>query len=485
VRTHPAASYRILVATLVVALVPLPAAAALDGRTRDALLKLEAVLDMPELSQDLWPSWDISETPFILVTPDSTAYLINHPHPPPAFSRVREESDLRTPIYEAGPPTVPAGDVAVLEDMPVAVIRSWGPGDDMVALSFEAAFRAHGRQLCGDSMEPIELLSGYPVDAWNLVLANIECRLLHSAATAPDDSLDTRVKEFASIRRHRRLRMGGRYAEFERRIEFAEGIPIYIAERCRNEAEPYLGGRYGRRLEESLGEAGALSRCFPESPGLDWYRGERFRWTGAVLCQVMDRYLPSWKNAARSECVGPFEILSRRVRPTLPPAGAILDRFGYEQLVAGMTTSIEESKSDAEKQFESVVRAGGQTFSVATHLLASGEVRFDPTQVHDVDAHRSVNTGLLSIEYSGGTHVYITGIPVAVVLGDDEYDFRSLIIRAPEEYSIVLDGAEFEMKPGVYEFANSLVVKAPGFSLEAMSGTVMVGERGVSFILYR
>jgi hypothetical protein len=279
--------------------------------------------------------------------------------------------------------------------------------------------------------------------------------------------------------------MGGRYAEFERRIEFTEGIPAYLAERCRREAGPYLHGRYGNRLEESLGQPGALERCHPESPGLDWYRGERFRWTGAVLCQVMDRYMPDWKKRAARECLDPFEVLWRKTKGQLPLASTVLDRFGYEELVASMTTTIEQSKSDAERMFESIVRTDGQTFSVATHLLASGEVSFDPSRVEKVDSHRSVSTGLLKVEYSGGTHVYVTGVPVAVVLGADEFDFRSLIIAAPEEYSIVLDGVELSPTEGVYEFMHSLTVEAPGFSVAATSGTVMVGARGVSFILHR
>ena len=41
-------------------------AAAMDAPTQEALLKLEAVLEMAEFSEDLWPSWDISRTPFAL-----------------------------------------------------------------------------------------------------------------------------------------------------------------------------------------------------------------------------------------------------------------------------------------------------------------------------------------------------------------------------------------------------------------------------------
>ncbi len=102
-----------------------------------------------------------------------------------------------------------------------------------------------------------------------------------------------------------------------------------------------------------------------------------------------------------------------------------------------------------------------------------------------MDAHREVHTGILKIEYSGGTHLYIFGIPTAVALGNDEFDLRKVMLAMPEEYTVVLDGEELEIKEGVYEFTRSLSVVAEGISLEAMSGTVMVGARGISFILHR
>ncbi|MCK4408572.1 MAG: hypothetical protein KAW67_00715, partial [Candidatus Eisenbacteria sp.] len=209
------------------------------------------------------------------------------------------------------------------------------------------------------------------------------------------------------------------------------------------------------------------------------------RWTGAVLCSVMDRFCPGWKKEVSLECIDPFEVVYRRVKREAPRAKTVLARFGYEQLVASMTTTIEESKSDAERLFESIARSESPTLSISTHLLVSGEISFDPSRIEKVDAHREVHTGRLKIEYSGGTHFYVIGVPIAVVLGDDEFDLRKVMLTAPEEYTVILDGEELEIKEGVYEFTRSLSVTAEGISLEAMSGTVMVGTRGISFILYR
>ena len=214
-----------LLTVLLLAASPGALVGAMDARTEDALLRIEAVLEMTEFSKDLWPAWDISETPFVLHCPDSTCYLINHPRPPVYYHRVREKSSLRTAVYRAHARDVPSGDVCLIEGISTAALDLWDLAAEMVPRAFEASFRAHGAGLCEDRMRPIELLSGYPIDAWNLVLADIECRLLHRAALSTADSLDLCVREFTSVRRHRRLRMGGRYAEFERRIEFTDGIP--------------------------------------------------------------------------------------------------------------------------------------------------------------------------------------------------------------------------------------------------------------------
>jgi len=77
------------------------------------------------------------------------------------------------------------------------------------------------------------------------------------------------------------------------------------------------------------------------------------------------------------------------------------------------------------------------------------------------------------------------GIPVAAVLGDDRFDLRTVILKAPEELTIVLDGEELDITEGVYEFARSLSLTAEGISLEATAGAVMVGASGYSIILHR
>ena len=121
----------------------------------------------------------------------------------------------------------------------------------------------------------------------------------------------------------------------------------------------------------------------------------------------------------------------------------------------------------------------GQAYGLAERIAVG------PSRIEKVDAHRQVHTGRVKLEYSGGTHFYVIGVPIAVVLGNDEFDLRKVMLPMPEEYAIMLDGEELEIKEGVYEFTRSLSVTAEGISIEAMSGTVMVGMRGISFILHR
>ena len=483
---HSSAGVFLLVAALITMSAPTGAeASALDERTESALERIEAVLEMAELSKELWPSWDISDTPFLLRCPDGRCYLVNHPDPPDGSERVRDTGAVDIDVYSVSlPESVPASPLYI-EGVPTAVVGLNEAESEAVAASFRAAFVAHGAEDCAGAMEPVVLMSGFPVDPDNQVLADIECELIQMALSAPDDSLDSKVCDFAVVRRYRRLRMGGQYGQYERRAEFGLGIPAYMAERCRREAGDYLDRKTRSVLADALGEPGALERCLAGERDLAWYRDGRFRWSGAAVCFLMDRFDPEWREQAAEECVDPFELLWRAVRRRTPRAPAVLARFDYDRRVADVTSAIEASKSEEEKLFERITRSGHPVFAIDTHLLASGEVRYDPSQVAEVDANRRIQKRLLKLEYSGGTHVHLIGMPVAIISGDDEFDYRKVIVDAPEEYTLWLDGEQMEAAHGVHQFERSLVVEAEGLSIEAHSGTVFIGANGISFVLQR
>jgi hypothetical protein len=168
-----------------------------------------------------------------------------------------------------------------------------------------------------------------------------------------------------------------------------------------------------------------------------------------------------------------------------PLSRVILARYDYEGMVAERSSVIDGMKTDAEKHFEEISAHEGGVLSISTHLLASSEVTFESAGIERVDENRLIHRRILTVEYSWGTRFESSGHPVAVVLGEDEFDFRRLFMKLPDAYSIDLDGQELAPEPGVYHFAESMVFTAPGVSVEAHSGTVRVGEGNVYLILHR
>lgn len=463
-----------------------PSRGAVDHQAEEALLKIEAVLEMADLSQAVWPGWDISATPFALHCPDGFCYLVNHPDPPEGFEPVGDETSVRgATVFRAPLTGVEDDEPCLVGGVPTAVVDFDGFCEEALPQAFEAAFRAYEMALCPNLSTPITLAVGYPSDSQALVSADIECLLLRRAASAPDDSLAQYVQDFTSVRKHRRLRMGRRYAEYERRIEFGEGIARYVADLCRETGRAHLVGPNSIRLEDSVGEPYGLESGLEQYPGPTWYRVGRFRWTGALLCKVMDRLDPGWKETSSRDCTDPFELILRITKGKTSPPRMVLARYGYEELVAARAAEIERSKTGSLRMFERITESTTPLFTIDTHLLASGEVRFDPSGIERVDAHREVHTRLFQIEYSGGTYIHVIGHPVAVTLGDDEFDFRRLAIIAPDTFSVVLDGEELPVEDGIYQFTRLLSVTGEGFSMEAQAGTVMIGAKGISFILHR
>lgn len=450
----------------------------------DALASIEAALSMDDLSRELWPHWKISETPFALLGADGTCYLVNHPDPPRTFERVRDTS-ARISVHIA--PSAPRSDrrVCRVEDVPTAIMREEELLEDPLPAIVAAAFAAYEEKTCAGRTDPVILVSGYPAEAEDTVLADIECELLRRAVSASEDSLRYWAESFAGLRRHRRMRMGRRHEEYERGIEFTKGVPAYLADRCREEATAYLGGEVEDRPGTSLLEGHEPEMPPADSLDLDWYRHDRFRWTGEMTCLLLDRLHPEWREEAWEDCTDPYEVLWRQVEGRTPMARVILARFDYENMVARRASESVGVKSDAERHFEDIARNDNGVLSISTDLLAAGEVTFESAGIERIDAHRLIHRRLLKIQYSWGTRFECVGAPVAAILGEDEFDFRRLILRLPDEYSIVVDGEEIVPEPGVYQFEESLRFSAEGLTVEAHAGAVRIIEGGISLTLRR
>jgi len=445
------------------------------------LAEIEDLLESDALSEELWPGWEVSSTPVALYDLDDVCYLLGHPRPPAPFERVRENVGVLRTVYRAELPAESFDpESGLLGGVPTAFIRLDGRRSTGAPAVFREAFRAYLAGLCDASPDPVNLVTGYPLDPRTQALADIECLVLAEALSAPDDSVAAKAGEFVSIRCHRRILLPPRFTEFERAIEYRDGIPYYIADRCSGETS---AGR-PRFAEEPDGSTDLAKKLVSRSDRA-WYAEERFACTGAAVCRLLDRLLPGWKSDLAGRCVDPYTLLWSYTRGQVGGAGDALARHGFDELVAAKQQIVDESKSDAEKLFEKLMDETEHQFRFRVNLLASATVSFDPENIEKVDEYREVHTRILKIEYSGGTHIHIAGRPTALVLGEGEFDFQELVCQAPDSYTVTLDGRPYTLDEGIHHIDGEFSLESLGISLYARSAVVMVGEAGVTFILHR
>lgn len=453
---------------------------------REALTRLEAARRLADLSDDLWPHWDISDAPFALYRPGATCYLVHHPEPPSGFERLRGRLPVRGRVYR-GPAS--AADVApgtgMLGGEPTAYLDLEEFAEQPLPVAFREAFRAYHTEHCRDMTEPVDLFEGYPLTPKNMALADIECELLTRAVRAPGDSLEQRALEFLAVRTVRRIGILGEAVNYERWLEVVNGIPAYIGERCRDEASSYLDGEARELLSVGLDGPGCFHACAESKGSLGWYSMDRFACTGASVCMLLDRLVPEWKDQVEERCVEPYEVMRTVMRTKVPRASEVLARYDVESRIAEKRMFIDSMKSEPEKLFEEITEGDHPILTVDTHLLASSQVSYDPENIVEVDDHRVVHMRVIKIEYSGGTHVHFIGRPVAAVLGEDEFDIEQLITAAPAEYCVTVGGEPLSLQRGVHQITGHLSVEASGLSIEAEAGIVMVGEDRVTFVLHR
>lgn len=450
------------------------------------LARVEAALDLDSLSRKIWPGWEISDSPIAIHGTRGAWYLIHHPKPPSGFSRLREQLPFSTTVYVcAGSPDWMNAESTRAGGVPTGCISGVDEQGAVFPASFREAFRVHQAIACPGAVEKRELLAGYPASPEHLALADIECSLLYRAAKAHRDSIERKVLEFLTVRSFRRINLVERYINHERRAELTEGVPLYVAERSIELAAEWLSGDAKRLLGEEIGDCGHPLEELADDHSLSWYRNDRFGRCGAAICLILDRLRPGWKSEAAGRCVAPDVLLFEFADGRRLSAPELLATHGFDALVVRKNELVEASKSDAEKLFERVTRREGVKLTINTHHLSGGSIRYDPENTTCVDEHRAVHERLLHVEYSGGTCVHIVGMPVAVVLGEGEFDFRQLILSAPEDLVVTADGAALSLERGVYNADRELKVVGSGLSIEAARATVVVGEDRISFVLQR
>ncbi|MBD3347875.1 MAG: hypothetical protein GF400_01615 [Candidatus Eisenbacteria bacterium] len=449
-----------------------------------AVLRLEAVRDLDDLSRALWPDWEVSEAAFALHGGDGgLCVLVHHPSPPEGFDSERTSGRSRHKFHITNASALdPAS--ARLNDEPTTFLEWTEFENNPLAAAFEQSFSAHLRSECPDLRRLDPPIDGYPVTPENLALSDVECELLAAAVLAPDDSLEQRTLEFVAVRNYRRLRMDSPAAEaFEKRLEHLEGGSAYIGLLAGERAAPHLDG--DRELLDPAKESVFDPVASIRGPrGLDWYRRDRYRATGAALCRLMDRFQPDWKEEA-GLCGDPFELLYESTMTRLPRAFKVLMRFRLSERVEERCRYIESLKSDAERLYDDIVECEGLSVVINTRLLQSTSVSYDPQNLEHVDEHRAVHKRVLKIEFSGGTRVHVLGIPSAVNTGEDEFDIQQLTVAAPERFRVEVGGAPLALDPGVHEFDRPISVTGDGLLIEARAGVIMVGEEKLTLVLHR
>ncbi len=487
-RLHVSTGRWIAVATAALLLLPAAVGATPPGDdVLEVLADAEMALELRELSEAVWPDWDISETPLAVTVDSDRCYLLHHPDPPSSFSKLDERLPHSTTVY-SGP--LGSDDVepasGTVRDEPTAFAHVDQVSREAVPAVFVGAFRAHELDHCPELGETIDLMISYPSDARNLALVDVECDLLRRALAAPADSLEKRVIEFVSVRSVRRLGMGRQFVSYERQREFLDGLPAYIGERCREIGAAYLRGEAGERLRDELGTPGGLEHCYPEKVDLDWYRGERFMWSGACVCLILDRYHPEWREEVAERCVDPFEVLFDLTRRKTIRTKGLLERYGLEERLVDRAEFIDRTKSAPEKLFESVAGTEKPLLIFNVRMLASVSVSYDPENVETVDAHRTVHKRVLKIEYSGGTRIELVGRPVAAVVGEDEFDFSQLLLEAPEGgLTVTVEGEPLELTGGIHQLDRPFEIEGAGVRVVAQSGAIMVGDGKTTVVLHR
>jgi hypothetical protein len=444
---------------------------------------LEAVSGLGALTETLWPGWDISETPFVLYDPDGTCYLLHHPRPPVSFSRVRGLARINAAMYggPASSPDVQPGRRQV-NGVPTAFLDAARFDADPVATSMSEAFRVFIEGACPGAMTPVELVVDYPVDARHLAMADIECELLARAAAAPEDSLMLLASEFATVRQLRRFTMMPCFAQYERWLEMRDGMPLYIGERARGIVpRPLRGETLPAHAPDSAGSLDLVSNLAARDDP-EWYREGRFACTGAGVCVLLDRLGGVWQRDVKERCMDPYEILRGRVPETLPRASDVLTRMHLDERVSRKLAAEDAARTSEERLFESITGDPGPLLSVVTRQLSSVSVSLDRQNIVQVDAHREVHTRVLKAEYSGGTHVYFTGCPVAATLGDT-LEYREFVTRLPADLRVTADDQLLELTPGIHSAVHSLLVEGEGIAIQARAAAIVVGESRITLVL--
>ena len=480
---------------LVLAASTLSASSSLDSSELAALRLIGPALDVQSPSDEVWPSWDISDTPVLLLSGDEQCLLLQHPRPPSDFRRLPRGDGVETTVY-AGERDDISPPLATVGRHTTAVVTQHELEESGPGLLFQRAFLAHDSELCPEAIEPLDLLVPYPVDARSLVLSDIECEILLAAENVASSGRETAAveslaREFVSIRTYRRILMGPRFAEYERRLEMRDGVSMYVAGRMLERAQERHGDPVFSRAVADCRDrimTGLGDRPWCADPGtdFDWYRTGRFGVCGASICRLLDSTVPDWKERVREDCVDPYSILEERFRLEAPRPRKVTGRYDFDARLEERAAFAEAALTPAERRFDELTKGDSLRFCINTHLLSNVSVSFERRSMQEVDRHRQVHERILRLEFSGTTRLELVGRPCAVIVEHDAYDVRQVIFPAPEEYVVTTaSGRRVELTNGIHEIDEPHRVDARGLLLEAERTVVFVSDERITFVIHR
>ncbi len=452
------------------------------GTARD-LDRLHASLSLDSLSDDIWPGWSISATPAAYVD-SAGCWLLGDAESFGRYERVRTDAPYDVRLAPPDGDGVSERDATVGGE-PVALLTQGALSPCVVPAVFEAAFKCHVQQTCSELGSPDDAIVGAPSQPRDVALSDIEREIVLAALTTSPDSLESLVRDFVCVRSYRRAQMTPGFVTRERSREYRDGMAAYVRFRARDLAERHVDPGDEALLTPSVKDTFCLRNWLCKPAELDWYRDDRFACMGAAVCYLLERTGTPWRDQVVERCIDPYAILWTKYMGGRADAAPLLERYGYERREVEAAAFIDATKSEPERLFDDIAQCEGPLFIINTGQLASTTVSFDRNNIAHVDDHREVHKRILKIEFSGGTHVYVIGRQTAAVIGKDEFDFQQLMLHAPDDYEIEVDGVPFTPVPGINHLNGSLSVTAQGVEIEARDAIIVSAEERTSFLLHR
>ena len=301
------------------------------------------------LSKELYPSWDLQNTPVLFYRPNVQELLTNFPHKPEGFSEytgfnplgdetiyIRNEStlfdvdDQNTSREIDGIPVLVVADPfsrmrnqlrSVLmersKEFATRWMEGWGfvqsPYDELLLILHEA-FHVYQDKMAPEKSANEMIVSKYPLlDPVNNALYVLEGNILKDALLSqyPKARLE-KIKEFVAVRNFRQSRLDTSYVEYENLTEYSEGLAKYVEYKFMKIGETVEPIREMYYHDGFNGYRGVLAKLFQErisnmvnivSVNDDRFGNKfgsgplRFKLYELGACQalLLDEVMPTWK----------------------------------------------------------------------------------------------------------------------------------------------------------------------------------------------